>query len=518
MPETQSDRKTRLPWAAWLKKAILFLAVGVLFAFSYTQSPLYTSNQNQYFIHGLAKAGYGYLFQDWLANTLDPTPLFSYLIYLTYRYLHLPAFFHLYYAILLGVYLYCLVGIADEATHLRRSRPRFWSFLALIFVVHSAALRFAFSRIFGVDWTYLLEDGVADQRLLGPVFQPSVFGVLLLVSIYLFLRRKPVLAVLAACLAAAVHPTYLLSAAALTLAYMSLSYLEQRRLAQPLLLGGIALLAAAPILIYVYTGFASTPAETTAKAQDILVNFRIPFHAVVSRWFDIRAVVKLAIIIAALFLVRKQRLFLILLIPFLVASLFTILQIALKSNTLALLFPWRISTFLTPLSTAVLLAEGVRRLFERRPAWETKGANLVFGVSVALIGLVVVIGLVRMALDFQRQAVSADRPVMAYVASHNAPDQYYMIPLEMQDFRLVTGSPIYVEFKSIPYQDQDVLEWYRRIQVADLFYKKGDCGSLEKLATIGVTHVVADYRLFNLNCTEWEQVYQDPNYRVYTLR
>jgi hypothetical protein len=93
-----------------------------------------------------------------------------------------------------------------------------------------------------------------------------------------------------------------------------------------------------------------------------------------------------------------------------------------------------------------------------------------------------------------------------------------MIPLDMQDFRLATGSPIWVEFKSIPYQDQDVLEWNRRIQLADLFYKKGDCGSLEKLANLGVTHVVANPKLFNLECNEWELIYQDPNFALYKIR
>lgn len=494
------------------------MLLGILFALAYAQSPLYTSNQNQYFVHGLANAGYGYLGIDWLVNTLDPTPVFSYIVFLTYRYLRQPAIFYLFYAILLGIYLYCLVEIADLLFNLRRTRAHYWLFVALLFVVHSAALRFGFSRLLGDNWSYILEDGLADQRLLGPVFQPSVFGVLLLVSILLFLKRKPILAVLAAALAATVHPTYLLSAGAVTLAYMAIIYREERRWKTPALLGGVAILAVAPILFYVYTSFASTPVDTTSKAQAILVNFRIPFHALVSRWFDWTSVVKLAIICLAIYQARKTRLFLVLLVPFLIGAGLTIAQVILKSNLLALLFPWRVSTFLMPLSIAILLAEGIHRLFLRRPSWETSRGNRVVALSVILIGLSVAIGVLRFALDLQRQANAPDRPVMAFVAAHNAPDQYYMIPLDMQDFRLATGSPVYVEFKSIPYQDQDVLEWYRRIQNTDLFYKKADCSSLEKLAKNGVTHIVADRRLFNLECPEWEQLYKDANYALYVLR
>ena len=63
-----------------LSSLLTFISWAFVFAVIYAQSPLYTSNQNQYFIHGLASAGYGYLQQDWLANTLDPTPVFSFLV------------------------------------------------------------------------------------------------------------------------------------------------------------------------------------------------------------------------------------------------------------------------------------------------------------------------------------------------------------------------------------------------------------------------------------------------------
>jgi hypothetical protein len=501
-----------------ITSALILAALGILFSIAYTQSPLYTSNQNQYFLHGLAKAGYGYLGEDWLANTLDPTPVFSYLVALTYSLLHQPALYYVYDAILLGIYLVCLVGIVEQLYPLRKSPAQFWLFLALVFVIHSAALRFAFSRTLGDSWSYILEDGLADQRLLGPVFQPSSFGVLLVVSIYLFLRQKPILAILAAALAATVHPTYLLSAAALTLAYMVSTYQETHRFRKPLLLAGVALLAVTPILIYVYTSFASTPPGPSAKAQEILVNFRIPFHALISRWFDGRAVVKLFIILAALVLIRKTRLFLILLIPFLLAALLTIVQALTANNSLALLFPWRISTFLVPLSTTLILATGIDFWFERQPSLETKSKKTVMAISAGLIGLVVIIGVTRMVLDFQRQAAAPDRAMMAYVAAHNTPGQHYMVPLELQDFRLATGSPVYVEFKSIPYQARDVLEWEGRIQITDLFYKKADCGSLEKLANQGITHVIATPKLYNLECEGWEQLYHDANYAVYRLR
>ena len=55
---------------------------------NYTQTPLYASNQNTYFLHGLAGAGRGLLRADWLANTADPFPLFTLLVCATARFAH----------------------------------------------------------------------------------------------------------------------------------------------------------------------------------------------------------------------------------------------------------------------------------------------------------------------------------------------------------------------------------------------------------------------------------------------
>ena len=56
-----------------MRRALETLAWSLAFALSYAQSPLYTSNQNQYFLHGLARAGFGFLRDDWLVHTSTKT-------------------------------------------------------------------------------------------------------------------------------------------------------------------------------------------------------------------------------------------------------------------------------------------------------------------------------------------------------------------------------------------------------------------------------------------------------------
>lgn len=501
------------------RSVVKIMLIGALFAFAYSQSPFYTSNQNQYFLHGLARAGLGFLDQDWLASTLDPTPVFSQLIYLTARFFPVPIpLFISYYIGLMIVYLYCLVEIGAHLFPLRRQRGASLLFTAAMIFVHSFLFRQILEISPGINWAYIFEDGLADQRLLGPVFQPSTFGVFLLLSILLFLRKKPFLAALSAVLAATVHPTYLLSAGTLTLAYMALTYQDERRIGRVIGLGIVALVFISPILIYVYSNFANTPPETTSRAQEILVNFRIPHHAVVIAWFDLTSVFKIAWVIAAMYLVRTTRLFWIMAWLSFVAISLTILQMLTSSNALALIFPWRIFTVLVPLATAIMIAAVIIRLYEAYPGSFERHRRLLVVACCLGISFLVITGFLALAVGYLNQYISADREVINYVAANKSPGQVYLIPIKLQDFRLASGAPAYVEFKSIPYQDQDVLEWRRRVKMAQRFYNKADCQVLTEITAEGITHVITSADEIGAVCPGMIEIFSANGYVLYEVR
>ncbi len=484
-------RFTLLPPAG----ALAFILWGLVFAISYAQSPLYTSNQDQYFLHGLANAGYGDLSQDWLANTADPTPAFSKLVELTYRILRWEWLFYGIYGLLMGVYFYSLWGIASWL-YAQLAHPTFaLLFIALLITVHSAGIRFFLSRVLGDNWTYVLEDGLADQRLLGPVLQPSGFGVFLLLSIYLFLQRKPVIAAVSAAIAAVFHPTYLLSAAVLTGTYVWMTLSQEKNWRKSLIAGSLGLLLVIPSLLSAYQLFAGSSVLITEQARQVLIHYRIPHHALVSWWFDVTAVLKIGLIVLAIWISKKKsmRLFWILVASFCTAVFLTFVQLATGSESLALIFPWRLSTYLVPLSMTILLAEAVSflaGLLRHHSGLWLKALTI---LSYSLILLSILVGGARFYLDLQRHANDPERALEGYVASHRKPGETYLVPVKMQDFRLAAGASVYVDFKSIPYQSDEVLEWYHRVQLADQFYKSGDCGLLQEIqGTAPVTFLAAE--------------------------
>ena len=55
----------------WRWYALATIAFGA----TYAVLPLYSSNQNHHFLIGIARAGEGFLRDDWLAHTADPFPV-----------------------------------------------------------------------------------------------------------------------------------------------------------------------------------------------------------------------------------------------------------------------------------------------------------------------------------------------------------------------------------------------------------------------------------------------------------
>jgi hypothetical protein len=498
-----------------LKRLGVFLAGTVLFALAYTQTPLYGPNQDQYFLHGLARAGYGFLSRDWLAGTLDPTPLFSLMVEGLYRLTHWAPAFYLMYALLLGIYYFSAIDICAAVFSIRVSSSARWMLALGVLLLHSILFRAVIARALPGWGGYLLEDGLAEQRILGAVLQPSVFGILLVVSIRFFLVRRPLAAVLLAVLAAAFHPTYLLCAAMLTLAYLAVMAVQERDPKRAALAGGLALLGALPVVLYTFSVFAGSSSAATAEAYRILVHERLPHHAVIPYFWNAGMTVKLVIIALSLFVIRKSRLFPLLLIPALIAAGLTLLQLATGSDALALLFPWRISSVLVPLSSLLLLSAALDWIF-RRWILPRRGESLVRAAALGGMILLAAVGTVKMGLDSSQKTSRPELGLYQFISTHHQAGEVYLIPPKMESFRLATGSAVYIDFKSIPYRDLDVLEWYRRVQVINKLYLEMDCSVAEELHSEGaVTHLVLPVDDFPQGCSGAVEIYRDDYYGLY---
>lgn len=507
-----------MPTPAPGRRLAVSLLAALAFGLAYSQAPLYTSNQNQYFLHGAAHVGIGFLNRDWLANTADPTPVFTWIVEWTYRLLP-PAAFHFEYLLLLGLGFVALGLLADEVYRLRDSTLRALVFVALLVVLNSAALRFAQARLLGEAWEYLWDGGLAGQRLLGTVLQPSAFGVLLLLSIALYARRRPGWASALAALGASFHPTYLLSAGLLVLAYGLLEWRRARRFIPALRIGLLALVIVAPMLLYVAFVLGPTSPGLLAESQRILVDDRIPHHALPAVWFDASSVASLVLMAAAIWMTRRTRAAPPMALAALGGALLTALQVGTANRMLALLFPWRISVVLVPASTALLAGWAAERLAHGLERRGLRSVRIAQALSIAAIGLLAASGILAFHLQRTQQAGHPAAGLFRYVRSTAAQGETYLIPPQLQEFRLATGAPAFADFKSIPYRDVDVIEWSERLRLVGWIYRDDpgqvDCSLFDEVARrYGVTHVVLDRDLLSLDCPALSPVYRDDFYAL----
>ncbi len=517
------------------------MLLAVAFALAYTQSPLYFSNQNQYLLHGLAAGGLGHLDRDWLANTRDPTPVFSAFVGASYRHLGEWSFQATYFLLLMGYFLSTRWLVAPMPG-LPDTRAFRLAFAALFTAAHAAILRVASVELAGVDYPWYLQSGVANQYLLGTGLQPSAFGVLLLTALAAFANGRPVLAGTMVGLACAFHSTYLLPAAMLFPGFLVMTVKKSEN-GGPAAFKGflVASILAAPAAVYALFTFGSANHNTFAESQRILAEVRIPHHSEIERWFAVPDALQIAWIAVGLLLLRRSALFWVLVPAAAIGLALSLVQYETGNHTLALLFPWRIAALLVPVATAVILANAAAFL----PA-----SRSVEWIASAVVVALTVGGIWVMAARVGYRVNHAEVELLEYVRTHAEPQDTYLlpvgipevgggrgtasttftppprpkegsnlIPVDLQRFRLHTGSPIYVDFKSVPYFDLEVIEWLRRMRQCEAWYA-GDwtsLGQVQELRAAGITHIVVPAAK-PLPTDHLDVVHSDPAYIVYRLR
>ena len=519
----------------------------ILFCMAYSQAPLYYSNQNQYFLHGFTKAKLGYLEKDWLGNTTDPTPLFSGLVCLSITWIN-ENIFYLYYAMLQGVFLSCAWIIYHRKNNNKTFEIGHYALFSAIFIlINSAALRWLSYRLFAQDYPWFLQAGVAGQYILGAMFQPSNFGVFLLLGLSLFLVEKHISATVFTCLAGILHTTYLLGGAFIILGFQLYLVLDGK-IKKAILIGILALLLVTPSVFYAAGNFQPSSSEGFKEAQEFLVKFRLPHHCLPQLWLDWVACLQILWIMLSIFLLRKQKALTVILVPFLLGALLTLIQVATKNNTLALLFPWRISSVLVPLATMIILSEFLSYCNPFISRLKPFVPSVVLSIILALLGIAIPVFKAGFVIK------ENENGILAHIKTNKTIDDLYLlpvnvpnlasttrgslssdfkpigkkttdtriVPIDMQRFRLYAQAPLYIDFKSIPYKDADVLDWHRRLLLAQNWQKrlldnKSPELLLEELRAQKINHIVTNANV-DLEQSELELKFSDDHFKLWKIK
>jgi hypothetical protein len=502
---------------------------AILFGGASNQSPLFTSNQNTYFLHGLTASGYGYLSSDWLAQQSDITPVFSFFVFLINKYTN-NIFFYLIFSILAGIYGISLLIVGSHDIKGESKNILWVSILVVLVLLHNvwmlnvvkpvSALTVVFSWIERLS--SLSINGVAGQYLINEekYLQPSTFGILLITSLALFLNQKNYLAVLIAVFAAYVHTSLILQAGILVFSYMVLFILENKS-REAVKIGGFALILIFPILLYLTTNFLIPDSPVAhSVGQEISAILRQPHHALISNWFNLKTTgIQLGIVLVSLILSNKSKpIFIILFTCTLFSLSLTIIQIMTGNLTIALLHPWRTSVWLIPVSASIIISKcifGLRSIIKRRLSLRHSQnfRGLIIFCSVFALLIMFYAGIDRSISNISQNRFKGE--VEEYAAENASANQTYLIPIDKEDFRLNTGVPIFIDWKSHPFRSKEVIEWYERVGLANAFYQSKDAQqaalALKDIqASEKITHIIIDkHSLFLLDQVKAELVFQN---------
>ncbi len=454
----------------------------VLFILSHFVPPLYYSNQNTKFLHGLARAFPDRLGADWTAGTVDGLPVFSALVCQVARLGH-PAAFLLIEAALLVAFVLSMLSIGGRLADPSTPPARLRLFLGGVLAALAA------------PQTLRALDGVAGQYAVGGYLQPSEFAVLFFLALALWGEGRKTLATLAAAAPALVLPAYIPTAAILAGTLM-LSRWRDDGVRPPWLLTLSVLACLIGPQTDLALRFPPTSPALAHEATRVIAFDIIPFHSRPALWFRAGALARLLLAVTAVGLappgvVRRA---MAALLAFAVGG--AVLALVTGSAALALLAPWRTSVVLTPLSVVVAagwLFDRLGRLPQGR-RWQTAAC-----AAAAIAGaLGAAHGALRKARDFDP---GRTREAAVFVLAHHAPSDLYLTEPHDYRFRLQAMTAQVINLKTHPYRDLEVLEWRRRTRMALVVYvlpgpagpARLNCAALRDLAVAyPVTHVLLD--------------------------
>src|SRR5262249_16651134 len=226
-----------------------------------------------------------------------------------------------------------------------------------------------------------------------------------------------------------------------------------------------------------------TTSDLADRASRILAREKIPFHAIPMDWMSTRDMIKVVTIAIAGYIFRHEnrRLSFVIVFSLICGILLTLIFAVVNDERLLLLFPWRVSAVLAPIAVVLIISALLNRLphewIQSRYTWY----KAILFLSI-LAGLVEVMKIYHKYPGFMpgywiesafgngvynmKIQDKLDRADVINWAKGQDSRDLYLVPLNFEQFRIKSGRPIFVDWKSHPFKDIEVIEWRRRIEVA----------------------------------------------------
>ena len=423
----------------------IILSLSIIFALTIQQFLLF-KGAFVLLIHALEIFNDNKLQNDWIANQTDHIPLFTNFNYILIKFFSVKILYFIHFALLSFCALFLFLICRYIYPKLYKSNSILIWFAIFIFIFHENSF---FS-------------GLAGQSVINAGYQPASYGVFFFLGIYFFLNNKNFLSILFICISASFHPTYIIHSGFLILGFLAYFFSLKRYsdLFKVLLYFSILIL---PITVFVLFNFFNLDREITNLGQEILMK-RIPHHADIHYWFSYKDIISLFSFLISLILIRnKKKLFIPLGIFGLCPTILSTIQYFLEIDSLALIFPWRSSVFLMPISSMIIVSHLVDKIKDNFLSKKKIIFSIFFIISI-FFGVKSHI-LENLNFNFKEKILLSNKIKNYY----NTIDSI-LVPTDTMSIRLNTGLPIFINYKHHPFRYDEIIDWNVRLNLAQDFY------------------------------------------------
>ncbi len=531
---------------------LLPLLWGFCLFWTISPFPFPFGNQDPYMFWAINASLDGMLNADFLAQQPDPFPLVS-LLFRFFSISFFPTISHLLLFVLCVLYTKVAIDL------LKNQWIAFPILVPTLFLLAHSSFFWSsfFLHFMDIDLRWFWHHGIAEQGLLFGYFQPSAFGVFLLLGVGYFFQTKYKEFLLCLLVAGAFHANYiLLGALILGLAFV----FQSKALWKEKGLLVILLLVWGTYMLYSYHYF-KVEGQAFLEASNYFIQNNP--HLDPFNWINLDSVLKAIVMFAVFWFYRESQSGKFLLSLLGITVLLSILTLISKNVFLINFAPWRMSVVLMPfalflgirrvaewvtdqsgnkwfplwgLVLGALVAELVFRFFgNTSPAYMQQwrwiaffcmaiGAALVwmfsrfpkYHVFPAFLVLVTAPALGVMQYTFEKRELSSlpESTIEKDLHALRAPKPVVLFPLSMKVFRLRSLCPVYIDANV--YFSPALPEWKRRQTWNKAFFQNPGNFSAADIRKEGITHLVCSPDL-PLNDSIWTLKKAYPNLNLYQL-
>lgn len=428
-----------------VNKNKLALFLTILFLFTISLQSLFKEN-HVLLIYALKNfEAFKNLNNDFVTEFTNHVPIYTGITFFLSKYFSLKSLYLLHYT-LFFICTFAIFKIFDKIFKFKNFEIIIW--FTLYFILFHENSYFT---------------GVAGQSVINQTLQPSSFGIFFFVSIAFYLNSYFVISILSLCVAVYFHPTYLIHSIFFISGYL-IFFLRDENYKGFLKLSIIYILLIMPVIFFLYKNFVIDENQINELAQKILVEKRIPHHANITHWFSYKDLISIFILFSGLFLIRKnQFIFIPIFTVTILAISITLIQYFSNNYFIALLFPWRSSVFLMPLTSLIILSFFIKKIKLNKNILNQSSLVLFIFIFSALI-------IKNIFIEEKYNKILKNKKNLFEFINNTKGINLLVAPTYLEDIRLNSSVPIFVNWKFHAFKNDEIIEWYERIKIVNQFY------------------------------------------------